>query len=234
MILLAKIRLSSGGAIASSSSIDTTVRRLSSAAVAPRAINSAQLADGAGTLAKLATEVQPVMILGTNAVTVATNNTAKQITIGENHSAHTDNPHATTATQIDTQGGTNQIAARINAGRGVITRPHLESAIVTGVVTFQNLAVGMEMFSNDIDPGFGAGVVGVQLALEDVPAVNLTTAGDTNYARQVQFRSEINRATGRFRIVAARNIPGTAGTATVRNTARRYNDAPTDARGRCR
>jgi hypothetical protein len=164
----------------------------------------------------LANDAQPLAFQGTNAITVATDNTRKQVTIGENHSARTDNPHGTTAAQLDTLGGANQLVTQINAGTGIIGRARLESAVVSGSVTFQNLAAGIEMFSNDIDPGFGTGALCVDLALDDLPAVNLTISGDTNYARAVQFRAEINRGTGRFRIFATRNIGSQAATVTVR------------------
>jgi hypothetical protein len=41
-----------------------------------------------------------VDLIAANAVTLTPNNTNKTITIGENHSARTDNPHATTAAQL--------------------------------------------------------------------------------------------------------------------------------------
>jgi hypothetical protein len=68
-------------------------------------------------------------LVNSNAITIAGNNTTKQITIGETHSARTDNPHATTAGQIDTQGGTNRIAAQINAGTGIINELRIDAAI---------------------------------------------------------------------------------------------------------
>lgn len=111
-----------------------------------------------------------------------------------------------TAVQVDNRGGVNQLVAQINAGTGLITRAHLESAVVSGAVTFQNLSVGAaEMFSDDIDPGFGPGVLALQLAIDDLGTAGITSIGDTNYARSVLVRSEVNRATGRFKVFVSRN-----------------------------
>jgi hypothetical protein len=111
-----------------------------------------------------------------------------------------------TAVQVDNRGGVNQLVAQINAGTGLITRAHLESAVVSGAVTFQNLSVGAaEMFSDDIDPGFGPGVLALQLAIDDLSTAGITSIGDTNYARSVLVRSEVNRATGRFKVFVSRN-----------------------------
>jgi hypothetical protein len=216
VIVLARIHLGATGAIDGPSSIDSTVRTAASAKLAAKAVSTTQLADGSVTLAKLANEALPMAVKAANAITVATDNTLKQITVGENHSARADNPHGTTAAQIDALAGANQIVTQINAGTGIITRAHLESTVVSGVATFQNLGTGIEMFSNDIDPGFGPGALCVDLALDDLPSVNLTSSGDTNYARVVQFRSEINRTTGHFRIFVLRNTASSPGTVTVR------------------
>ena len=114
-----------------------------------------------------------------------------------------------TAVQVDNRGGVNQLVAQINAGTGLITRAHLESAVVSGAVTFQNLSVGAaEMFSDDIDPGFGPGVLALQLAIDDLGTAGITSIGDTNYARSVLVRSEVNRATGRFKVFVSRNPAG--------------------------
>jgi hypothetical protein len=216
VIVLARIHLNNAAAIESNGSIDPTVRTLASAKVALKAITTEQLADGAVTLGKLADEVKPLSVQRSDSITVATDTTLRQITIGETHSARTDNPHGTTAAQIDNQGGVNQLAAQINAGTGIITRSHVASAIVSGVVTFENLTVNEEMVSNIIDPGFGPGAVSVQLAIDDVPTTNpfpRTSAGDTNYARTVQLRSEVDRSTGGFRIFASRSSGSTASVA---------------------
>ena len=218
VILLARIRLNASGVIESDGAINSDVRTLGSAKIAPKAITTTQLADGAVTLGKLATEVQPLAVQAANAITVVTDNTAKRITVGESHSARNDNPHATTAAQIDAQGGANRIVAQINAGSGVIARARLEPdpiLIVSGVVTFQNLPLGVELFSNDIDPGFGAGPVSVQLAIDDVPAANATSSGDTSYGRTLRYRNVVNRANGTFRVFAIRDS-GSAGLARIR------------------
>ncbi|MEP6620354.1 MAG: hypothetical protein ABJE47_13605 [bacterium] len=206
VIVLARVKLDGSGAIAAATSIDTSIRTLAGAQLAPSSV----------TLAKLALDARPLNVQGANAITVATDTTQRLVTIGESHSAHTDNPHATTAAQVDAQGGANQIVAQINAGSGVIVRAHLESTVVSGVVTFVNLAPGIEMFSDDIDPGFGAGALAVQLALEDSPSVNITLSGDTNYFRAVQLRSQIDRSTGRFKIFISRNTGSFTATAAVR------------------
>jgi hypothetical protein len=216
VIVLARVHLNSSGAIGSGTAIDPAVRTLSSAAIAPQAVGTTQLANASVTLAKLANDAQPLAVKAANAITVVTDNTLKQITVGENHSARTDNPHVVTATQIDAQGGANQIVAQINAGNGTILRSRVQTDVVSGTVTFQNLGTGMEMFSNDIDPGFGPGPIAVQLALDDAPTLNVTSGGDTNYFRAVQLRSEINRTNGHFKVFATRNIGSLVATVTVR------------------
>jgi hypothetical protein len=45
------------------------------------------------------------------------------------HSSAVGNPHGTTATQIDAQGGVNRLVAQINAGTGVINAAHIDAAI---------------------------------------------------------------------------------------------------------
>lgn len=109
-----------------------------------------------------------------------------------------------TALQVDNRGGVNQLVAQINAGSGVISRAHLETSVVSGTVTFQNVAVGPELFSNEIDPGFGAGALSLQLALDDFAGASITSSGDPNYVRPVLLRAEINRDTGRFKIFLTR------------------------------
>lgn len=113
VIVLALIHLNGQGAIDSNGSIDTTVRTPVSSRIAPGSIGTQQLADGAVTLAKLAAAVRPIVsldgvsnpggnidLVAQNAITLASDNTNKRITLGESHSARTDNPHATTAAQV--------------------------------------------------------------------------------------------------------------------------------------
>jgi hypothetical protein len=223
VIVLARIRLNSAGLIESNGSIDTTVRTFGGAYLAPSVVTTTELMDGAVKLAKLADEVKPLTVQGGNAITVVTDDTVKRITIGESHSARTDDPHGTTAAHIDTQDGANQLVTQINAGTVVIPRSRIESAVASGVVTFQNLTAAIEMFSDDIDPGFGPGPVSVELAMEDVPAVGFTSRGRPTSAMGTStsavFRSVVDRTTGRFVLYAARNAGGATGSVAVRWTA---------------
>lgn len=217
VIVLARIRLSNLGAIESNASIDTSVRSLAGATIAVRAVTTVQLADGAVTLPKLAPEVQPLSVEGANAIRVTTDAAAKRITVGETHSARTDNPHATTAAQVDAQGGANRLVAQINAGTGVIARGRVESAIVSGVVTFEQVPFSSnEVVSDEIDPGFGPGPVNVAFALEDVPVLGSTMRADAGFGRTLILRSEVNRATGRFRVFATRTSGSTTEQVRVR------------------
>jgi hypothetical protein len=220
VLVLARIHLNGSGAI---ESIDTTVRTLGSAKVAPRAVATAQLADGAVTLAKLANEVKPLSVQGTDAITIVTDDTLKQLVVGETHSARTDNPHGTTAVQVDNHGGANRLVAQINAGTGIIARSRLESAITSGVVTFENLAAGVELLSDDIDPGFGPGPVSIELSSEDVPNAGFTSTGDptsdTSATNPLVFRSVVDRTTGLFRIFVARDAGSPTASAAIRWTA---------------
>jgi hypothetical protein len=230
VIVLARIHLSASGTIESDGSIDSSVRSLAGAKLTPASVGTDQLTDGAVTLKKLANEALPLAIQAANAITVVTDTVAKRVTVGENHSARTDNPHTTTAQQIDSQGGTNRIVTQINAGTGIIAKARVEPDTITGVVVFSNLVPGtptlpLEQSSNDVDPGLGAGPLTVQLAIDDLAAASVTTASDTGYARAVLMRSEVNRNTGRFRIVVSRT-GGTAGPLRVRWTAFRVPTVP--------
>jgi hypothetical protein len=216
-IVLARIRLNGRGAIESNASIDPNVRTLSSAAVAPNAITTPHLADGAVTLPKLDRAVQPFAVRGAGAITVGTDDAAKLVTIGETHSARVDNPHATTAAQIDNQGGANRLVAQINAGAAIITRARIQSALASGVVAFEQVPVTTnEIFSDPIDPGFGPGPVAVDFAVDDAPVVGSTAAGDEGYGRMTVLRSEVDVASGRFRIFATRAASFPAGPVKVR------------------
>ncbi len=64
-----------------------------------------------------------------NSITITSDNVNKKITLGETHSASTNNPHGTTAAQIDTVGGTNKIVDQINAGSGTLSQSRIDSAI---------------------------------------------------------------------------------------------------------
>lgn len=161
VILLARVRLSASATIESDGSIDSTVRTLAGARVAPKAIGVNQLADDAVTLQRL-----------------------------------------------DTQGGTNRIVSQINAGTGVIASARVERVTVTGVVTFSNLALNQEQFSDEIDPGLGDGPLSIELALDDSTQANFTLAGDAGYGRGVIVRALLNRTTGRFRVFATRTQAG--------------------------
>ena len=216
-VVLARIRLNSRGAVESNASIDTSVRTLAGATVAPKAVTTAHLIDAAVTLAKLAAEVQPLAIQGANAIRVDTDATAKRVSIGEIHSPRTDNPHATTAAQIDAKGGANRVVTQINAGAGVIARSRVESSVVTGVVTFEQVPVfNAETFSDAINPGVGPGPLDVAFAIDDVPRAGFTTAADQGFGRETMLRSEIDETTGRFRIFATRASGSSAGQVKVR------------------
>ena len=217
VIVLARIRLNGRGAIESNASIDTSFRSLATATVAPGAVAETELAEGAVTLGKLAPEVQPLAMQGANAIKIDTDNVARRITIGETHAARTDNPHATTAAQIDSRGGANRLVAQINAGAGVIARPRIESAVVTGVVTFDQVPVfNSEIFSDIIDPGAGPGPLDLSFAIDDIPAIGSTTAADQGFGRETILRGETDEATGRFRIFATRASGSAAGQVKVR------------------
>lgn len=203
---LARIRLNASGIIAAHSSIDTTVRTLLGARLKPKSVREIHLENNAVTLAKLAQDARPPQLQGANAITVTPEPGSRTVTVGENHSARINNPHATTALQIDTEGGMNRIVAQINAGSGVIARSRVETGMVTGVVTFTGLDVG-EQFTGEIDPGLGAGTVCVQLAIDE---------GDMTVApNYLKYTAEVDRTSGRFRISVTR-LDSSSGPARVR------------------
>ncbi|MCZ8067198.1 MAG: hypothetical protein O9287_14965 [Microcystis sp. LE17-20D] len=61
----------------------------------------------------------------------------------DTHTSNTNNPHQTTAAQIDNQGGTNRLVTQINASTGVISEGRIDPAIArdSEVTTAINLAV---------------------------------------------------------------------------------------------
>jgi hypothetical protein len=109
-------------------------------------VTTAKLADGAVTLAKLA--VQPIVSVdGVNnpggdvdlqqadAITISPNNTNKRITIGESHSARTDNPHITTPAQIGalaSAGGLLSGNLQVNGNVGINAGPVHRFFILAG------------------------------------------------------------------------------------------------------
>jgi hypothetical protein len=113
-----------------------------------------------------------------------------------------------TAAVVDALGGANRLVTQINAGDGIIARSRVEPEVVSGVVSFQSLPLNVEVSSNDVDPGFGPGVIGVQIGLDDFEAANVSVSGDGSFGRTVLLRSHVNRDTGTFRIFARRTAAG--------------------------
>lgn len=68
-------------------------------------------------------------LAGVGSITISPDDANNRITIGETHSSLTDNPHGTTAAQVDAQGGTNRIVAQINEGTGVIDEARIAPLI---------------------------------------------------------------------------------------------------------
>jgi hypothetical protein len=91
-LLLAVVQLNGSGAIESNASIDNSVRALAGAKLATQPVVSVE-----GVTAAAGGNID---LVTANAITISGNNTTKQITIGESHSATTNNPHATTAAQV--------------------------------------------------------------------------------------------------------------------------------------
>jgi hypothetical protein len=113
-----------------------------------------------------------------------------------------------TAAVVDALGGVNRLVTQINAGGGVIARSRVEPEVVSSVVSFQSLPLNIEVSSNDIDPGFGPGAIGVQLGLDDFETANASVSGDGSFGRTVLLRSQVDRDTGTFRVFAKRTAAG--------------------------
>ena len=113
-----------------------------------------------------------------------------------------------TAAIVDALGGANRIVTQINAGSGIIARPRVEPEVLSSVVSFQSLPLNVEVSSNDIDPGFGPGVVSVDLGLDDFDTAGASVSGDGSFGRTVLLRSQVNRDTGTSRIFAKRTAAG--------------------------
>ena len=94
----------------------------------------------------------------------------------------------------------------------LLAAPLLLVTLVTGVVVFEALT-GAEMLTGDIDPGLGPGPISVQLAHEASPTSLLL--GDTNYTRDIQYRTRIDPSRGVFQVFA-RRIAGATAQARVR------------------
>lgn len=198
--------------------------------IAPNAIDVTRLADGAVTNTKLAAAVQaqinaPILslnnvtpdatrninLVANNAIVVTPDSTNKNITIGESHSSRTDNPHQTTAAQIDTQGGTNRIVTQINAGTGTINAPRVDTAIarVADVNARFDPATGHNhdgANSRKIAPtnleGVGATVSATNL--------NTLTAASGSDASSLHFHATIPTQTGTYHIPMAPLKNGTS------------------------
>jgi len=100
----------------------------------------------------------------------------------DSHAANTGNPHATTAVQVDTQGGTNRLATQINAGTGVIADARIDSAIARE--TRFNATTGHDhdaTNSKKISPSSLQGVNSTVTAA----ALNVLTGGATSNAAQL-------------------------------------------------
>src|SRR5262249_12859979 len=97
-----------------------------------------------------------------------------------------------TAANVDALGGANRIVAQINAGSGIIARPRVEPEVLSSVVSFDSLPLNVEVSSNDVDPGFGPGVVSVHLGLDDFDTASASVSGDGSFGRTVLLRSQVN------------------------------------------
>lgn len=97
----------------------------------------------------------------------------------DTHAASTTNPHATTAAQVDAQGGTNRLVAQINAGTGVIADARIDTAIARE--TRFNTSTGHDhdgSNSRKIAPG---NLQGVNTSVT-AAALNALTGGPTSNA----------------------------------------------------
>lgn len=110
---------------------------VNAAKIVDGSVGTAELTDGAVTLQKLAPAVRPIVsidgvsnpggnvdLIQTGAITITPDDTNNRITLGENHSARTDNPHNTTAAQVGalpSAGGAVSGALRVNGNLGVNT-----------------------------------------------------------------------------------------------------------------
>jgi hypothetical protein len=88
----------------------------------------------------------------------------------DSHAANTGNPHATTASQVDTQGGANRIVAQINAGNGVVAEARIDSTIAREARF--NTATGHDHDGSDSRKISPANLAGVNVG---VSAANLNT-----------------------------------------------------------
>ncbi len=97
----------------------------------------------------------------------------------DTHAASTANPHATSAAQVDTQGGSNRLATQINAGTGIIAEVRIDSAIARE--TRFNAANGHDHDGSDSKKISPTSLEGVN---PNVTAANLNvlTGGSTSNA----------------------------------------------------
>lgn len=140
VIRLANFTLTGGGNVPGNNgdTFDTGLRQFAGSSVAPNTIGTSELANGAvtgdkianGTIGekKLDSSTRDKLVTNGNAHNHSGGDGAQ---IGHSSLNRDDgtNPHGTTATNIDTQGGTNRIVARINAGTGIIQQARIDPAI---------------------------------------------------------------------------------------------------------
>jgi hypothetical protein len=143
-------------------------------------VKTNHIQDGAVTNAKIGTDV------------------GNRIANVESHAANTNNPHGTTAAQIDAAGGANRIVTQINAGSGTINAARIDTAIArVNQVTASavDAAGGTNQIVNQINSGSGAiNAARIDTAIarvSQVTALTVDAAGGTN-----QIVNQINNGTG--------------------------------------
>src|SRR6266571_876175 len=165
---------------------------VTNAKLAGDSVVAANIVDGAVGTNELANAAVTNVKLGSDVNT--------RIAVGETHAASTGNPHGTTATQIDTAGGANQIAARINAGTGIINAARLDAAIARlSQVTAAQINAG----PGTIDPAH----VDPSIAL-----LTQVTAAQINAGPGAIDAAHIDAAIARLSQVTAAQVNAGAGT----------------------
>lgn len=215
VVQLARVSLENGNVSAIIG--DASIRKTVSATIASGAVSTEQLAPAVQSIVNASiTSINNVSVNGAdvsgrnldliaaNAITITPDAANKRIQLGENHSARTNNPHQTTAAQIDAQGGANQIVARINAGTGVIADARLDPAIArdSEVNARFDPATGHDhdgTNSKRIAPNALAGVNPTVTAA----SLNTLTAGSGTDASSLHFHDTMPTVTRRYHIPMA-------------------------------
>ncbi|MEF8701280.1 MAG: hypothetical protein V5B33_18605 [Candidatus Accumulibacter sp. UW20] len=113
------------------------------------------------------------------------------------HAADSANPHATTAAQVDTQGGSNRLVTQINASSGIIAEARIESSIARE--TRFNTASGHDHDGSDSKKISPSSLEGASASVT-ADNLNVLTAGSTSDAATLHTHTVLPALAGELTV----------------------------------